>query len=104
MPGDTEIIKPRSFIRLIIDRELSDDEMQEFHEIVTDHVESEDMIGYNDSADSFVSPEILYYQEDKWHFYEILTKDNISRDDGDNISEELATVFSDDFEIEATYI
>ena len=95
-------IKLKHFVRLIVDRELSQDELEGFFYIVNDHSDVKSFTSYDIDDEEFVDTEISYVEKDEFHMYEILLIDNISEADGEQISWALSELLNIDFEFEAS--
>lgn len=84
-------------VRLVIDRELSHSEVSEYFDIVDEVVDAEsvEVLG-EDAYDTLV----LVYNDDGVYTYEIPVGEKVDDEESYNIAQEMADVFSDDFQIE----
>ena len=89
------------FCRLITQNELDNDDVAEYYDIVQSIVQPKVVIAYG--KDDMVEANVMVYtgQHDSF-IYEIVLKENVDLDEGEQISDELAEVFEFDFEFESS--
>jgi hypothetical protein len=99
--SDQELVK--NFCRLIVEYELSQEDIAEYFDIVTEIAETKLKRGYNAAGEEIDEFAIMEFQTDDGQFvYEIVMSDQMSLDEGQAISDELAETFSFDFEFETS--
>ena len=88
------------FCRLITETELDNDDVAEYYDIVQSIVPPKLVVAYGE--DDMVEANVLVYtgQNDSF-IYEIVLKENVDLDEGEQISDELAEAFDFDFELES---
>ena len=92
----------KNFCRLVTDRELDDDTVIEFFDIVQSVVPTKLVTGISGSGEA-VSVDVIAYTDDTdQYIYEIILNEEIDAGEGDTIAEELAKEFEFDFEFEAS--
>lgn len=95
----------KHFCRLLTDNILEDEDVIEFYNIVQSIVPTKLVTAYTDSTQEVVSVDVIAYTTSDsaaQHVYEILLEQEISADEGDSISKELADEFDFDFDFEAS--
>ena len=91
----------KDFCRLVVDSELSDDNVIEFFDIVQSVTPAKLVQGMNTEGDK-VSVDVLVYEIDDHHVYEIVLDDQLSMDESEDIAYYLEEEFDFDFEFETS--
>ena len=91
----------KNFCRLITKEKLGGSDITKFFNVVNSLADTKKMMQVSDGEeDKF---DVLVYQEEDLFAYEILLQDDISSNEGNDISEELLEEFPElDFEFEAS--
>jgi hypothetical protein len=95
----------KHFCRLLTNHELSDEDVIEFYDVVQSIVPTKLVTAYSSENQEVVSVEVIAYTDPDsatQNVYEILLQGDISPDEGDEISNELLSVFDFDFDFEAS--
>jgi hypothetical protein len=95
----------KHFCRLLTNHELSDEDVIEFYDVVQSIVPTKLITAYSSENQEVVSVEVIAYTDPDsatQNVYEILLQGDISPDEGDEISNELLSVFDFDFDFEAS--
>jgi hypothetical protein len=95
----------KHFCRLLTNNVLEDEDVIEFYNIVQSIVPTKLVTAYTDSSREVVSVDVIAYtnpDSTTQNVYEILLEEEISSDEGDSISKELANEFDFDFDFEAS--
>lgn len=95
----------KHFCRLLTDNILEDEDVIEFYNIVQSIVPTKLVTAYTGSTQEVVSVDVIAYTNSDsaaQHVYEIMLEEEISADEGDSISKELADEFDFDFDFEAS--
>lgn len=92
----------KHFCRLVTETELSDDDVIEFFDIVQSTVPVKLVIGHTDD-DEKVNVQVTQYENSEGlHIYEILLKEQVNLDEGEEISDMLMQTFDFDFDFETS--
>lgn len=91
----------KDFCRLVVDQELSDDDVIEFFDIVQSVSPAKIVQGMSTDGDK-VDVDVLVYEIDEHHVYEIILEDQLSMDESEDIAYELEAEFDFDFEFETS--
>jgi hypothetical protein len=95
----------KHFCRLLTNHELSDEDVIEFYDIVQSIVPTKLVTAYTNNNQEVVSVEVIAYTDpnsDTQNVYEILLTNDISPEEGDQISEIFYDEFDFDFDFEAS--
>jgi hypothetical protein len=95
----------KHFCRLLTNHELSDEDVIEFYDVVQSIVPTKLVTAYSSENQEVVSVEVIAYTDPDsatQNVYEILLQGDISPDEGDEISNDLLSVFDFDFDFEAS--
>jgi hypothetical protein len=96
---DDQLVK--DFCRLVVDTELSDDTVIEFFDIVQSVTPAKIVQGISNDGDK-VNVDVLVYEIDQHHVYEIILEDQLSMDESEDIAYYLEEEFDFDFEFETS--
>jgi hypothetical protein len=93
----------KHFCRLITQEELSNEDVTEYFDIVQSVVPVKLVVAHSEDGEH-VSAEVIIYEGTNDRFiYEIVLQEQISLDEGEDISDELAASFPDiDFDFETS--
>lgn len=91
----------KDFCRLVTDTALTDNQVIEFFDIVQSVVHSKLVIGHTENEET-VEIQVIEYSNNSDHIYEILLDDQLSLDEGEEISDLLNEEFDFDFEFETS--
>ena len=83
-------------IRLIVNRELSDEEISEYFDIVDEIVETENVNVMEDTYDT----QVAIYDDDGVYTYEIPVQSKVDEEESYDIVQEVADMIPDDFQVE----
>jgi hypothetical protein len=95
----------KHFCRLLTNHELTDEDVIEFYDIVQSIVPTKLVTAYTDNNQEVVSVEVIAYTDsssDTQNVYEIMLTNNMSPEEGDQISQILYNEFDFDFDFEAS--
>jgi hypothetical protein len=90
----------RSFIRLAIDRELNQEEVEAFYQLVDEIAEVEDTSAFEDDGTEVDDVVVTMYQVDETFMYEVAVTDAVDLESSREIVENLMEVIDDDFELD----
>lgn len=90
----------KHFCRLLVEQELSNEDVAEYYDIVQSVIPAKVVVAYTD--DDKVEAKVMAYDADNGYIYEIILSEQISLDEGENISDILAEEFDIDFEFETS--
>lgn len=97
------IDKVRSFVRLVVARELTPEEITQFFDIVDAHSLTDTLTTFDSEGNSQDETAITLMVQDKSFIYEISTVEDLDSADSRSIAEEFASIISDDFELAASF-
>lgn len=95
--------KTRSFIRLVIDRELSQEELSQFFDIVDEHALTDTITTFDADGNALDETAITLMEQDGMFLYEIPAIEDLESNDSYSITDAFAKVINDDFEIATTF-
>lgn len=89
----------KNFARLVINRELTDDEIADYAAAVSEVVDTK--IVYAMRGGERTEVDVLVYQdEDQNWIYEVVLENDIDPDEGEEISHLIEDILDDDFDFE----
>ena len=95
--------KVRSFIRLIINRELTNEELGKFFDVVDESVLTDTMTTFNDDGEIQDETAITLIKQGNIFIYEVPTIEDAEIEQSHRITEDFSKIISDDFEIATTF-
>lgn len=95
--------KTRSFIRLLLNRELTQEELTDFFDIVDGHILTDTITTFDTKGNALDETAITLYLQDEIYIYEIPTIEDPKAAHSLEITNEFAEVIPDDFEIATTF-
>lgn len=99
--SDLDLVK--NFCRLVVEHELSQEDISEYFDIVADLAEVKIKRGYDQDGQQVEEFSVLEFQTEAGQFvYEIVMSEQMSLDEGQAISDQLTDTFSFDFDFETS--
>lgn len=99
--SDLDLVK--NFCRLVVEHELSQEDISEYFDIVAEQADVKIKRGFDQNGQEIDEFAVLEFQtEDGQFVYEIVMSEQMSLDEGQAISDELADAFSFDFDFETS--
>lgn len=95
--------KVRSFVRLIINRELTHEELDQFFEVVESNALTDTLTSFDKEGNAQNDTAITLMQQGDVFIYEIPTIEDPEAEESHRITADFAEVISDDFEIATTF-
>jgi hypothetical protein len=90
------------FCRLVTLNELSNDDVAEYYDIVQSVVPTKLVTAVTDDGESITAQVIVYEGSNDDFIYEIILQEQVSLDEGEQISDTLASEVDYDFEFETS--
>ena len=91
----------KNFCRLLVDEELTEEQVNDFYDVVTAIIPDKPVVGYTDD-DDVVTVEVTQYESYDHYVYEIVLAETVEESEGDDIMRELQNTFEFDFDFEAS--
>lgn len=89
-----------NFIRIALGRELSEEELDKFLDIVDDYAIIKTVAGYKDNEYTEMF-DVAVFEDDVSFYYQVLLEAPVTEEDGNNVASRVSEIFEDDFELDA---
>lgn len=90
----------RSFVRLAIRRELTEEEVESFFEFVDDIAEVEDTSAFDADGNEIDDVVVTMYQVEDTYMYEVAVSEDVDLKGSHEIVRDLMGIMEDDFELD----
>lgn len=90
----------RNFVRLAINRELTQEEVEAFYSFVDDVAEVADTSAFEDDGSEIDDVVVTMYEVGDTYMYEVAVTEDIDLDASREIVEDLMNLIDDDFELD----
>lgn len=90
----------RTFIRLAVDRELSEEEIQSFYEFVEEIAEVAATSAYEADGTEVDDVVVTMYNVDGTYMYEVAVVEAVDMDTAGEIAQTMMSLIEDDFELD----
>lgn len=90
----------RNFVRLAIDRELTQEEVEAFYSFVDEVAEVEDTSAFEDDGSEIDDVVVTMYQVESTYMYEVAVAEDVNLKNSREIVKDLMSLIEDDFELD----